>query len=484
MAHVPEGELVVVGDGPERTSLEELAEELGVASQVSFKGDVSAEEKARLYADATCGVYTPISEPFGMMPLEAAAAGRPSVVTIGGGYCEVLNEESAFFVSPEPERIATAIRELFTNRDLARRMGKAAWDCARQYTWEKTSRALLEFLGKVHAKHKEASVRSEPPRFGAFYYPWYQHGEPPRHWNENSDFAAVQDFPVGGPYSSADPATISRHIQVALEAGLDLLVVDWEIGFEGLHPAALQATENLFQAVEDASAPLSIAVSINIQTEDFLMVRKYLTILREEFVSRKAYCKIRDQPPVWYFLDSAFFAVFYHNHKELERLNAGFSPVAAGAVLYRNSVERRMREFFKGWGLYSPLQCCERSSWRSAWVANYDNFLEAAGEDALRVFGICPGYDDTPLSTLSRRDEAFRKIPREDSKTYQMMQEVALELDPLPDVVVVTSFNEFHENTHIEPSEAHGDRYLKSSQTFKRKLLDAARESRARVKGS
>lgn len=55
-------------------------------------------------------------------------------------------------------------------------------------------------------------------------------------------------------------------------------------------------------------------------------------------------------------------------------------------------------------------------------------------------------------------------------KTYERMQNSALGLNPAPHYVVVTSFNEFHENTHIEPSEKYGDLYLKSTKAFKEKL--------------
>jgi hypothetical protein len=57
------------------------------------------------------------------------------------------------------------------------------------------------------------------------------------------------------------------------------------------------------------------------------------------------------------------------------------------------------------------------------------------------------------------------------------MQQVALDLDPSPDLVVVTSFNEFHENTHIEPSMAFGDSFLRSTRSFK----EALRHRRARA---
>ena len=87
---IPEGELLVVGDGPEKPLLKRLRRELGLQDRVRFLGDVSKQRLQELFAKTTCCVYTPIMEPFGMVPLEAAAAGRPLVGTIGGGYSEIL----------------------------------------------------------------------------------------------------------------------------------------------------------------------------------------------------------------------------------------------------------------------------------------------------------------------------------------------------------------------------------------------------------
>ena len=39
-------------------------------------------------------------------------------------------------------------------------------------------------------------------------------------------------------------------------------------------------------------------------------------------------------------------------------------------------------------------------------------------------------------------------------------------LNPRPEAIVIASFNEFHENTHIEPTMTHGDAYIKQTQAF------------------
>jgi hypothetical protein len=102
------------------------------------------------------------------------------------------------------------------------------------------------------------------------------------------------------------------------------------------------------------------------------------------------------------------------------------------------------------------------------WTGAYRDYWEDGG--TLRVFTICPGYDDRGIVSAERAQSQYRSIARDATQTYQRMQRVAFELNPAPHLVVITSFNEFHENTHIEPSQQFGDLYLKSTQAFKEAL--------------
>ncbi|MEE8575563.1 MAG: glycosyltransferase family 4 protein, partial [Thermodesulfobacteriota bacterium] len=126
IAHIEEGFLDIVGKGPERESLETLAEELGVAHRVVFHGSLSNDELAACYEQATCGAYMSVREPFGIMPIEAAAAGRPVIASPDGGYTELLSSDAAFFVPPNPAAIARAMHQLFEDPKLAKRMGALA----------------------------------------------------------------------------------------------------------------------------------------------------------------------------------------------------------------------------------------------------------------------------------------------------------------------------------------------------------------------
>ena len=61
---------------------------------------------------------------------------------------------------------------------------------------------------------------------------------------------------------------------------------------------------------------------------------------------------------------------------------------------------------------------------------------------------------------------AYRQVPRDQTATYARMQKACFELTEGQDLVVVNSFNEFHENTHIEPSEMFGSAYVEATRNF------------------
>ena len=60
----------------------------------------------------------------------------------------------------------------------------------------------------------------------------------------------------------------------------------------------------------------------------------------------------------------------------------------------------------------------------------------------------------------------MRAVARKEGQTYQRMLAIVPNLDPAPELIVINSFNEYHENTHIEPSFNHGNHYLEQTGVF------------------
>lgn len=155
---VPGARLVVCGDGPDRDRLEGLAESHGLNSAVMFPGYVPEQEK-REYLHA-CDVFAMPSreeeggniEGFGIVYLEAAACGKPSIAAETGGVPEaVLHEETGLLVPPDdPDALADAIVKLLKDDELRQRLGRAARRRVEQeLNWTSIARRVHGILEEV-----------------------------------------------------------------------------------------------------------------------------------------------------------------------------------------------------------------------------------------------------------------------------------------------------------------------------------------------
>ena len=102
------GRLVVVGDGPDRARLAGLA-----PPNVELRGRVDDDELERLYT-ACDGVIHPAIDDFGIVPVEALAAGRPVVAFAEGGVTDTIRdgEGGAVFDEATPASLAAALDRL------------------------------------------------------------------------------------------------------------------------------------------------------------------------------------------------------------------------------------------------------------------------------------------------------------------------------------------------------------------------------------
>ncbi len=127
---LPTARVVLVGDGPERRSLECLALELGVAAAVRFDGQLPSPEVRRAYRSADAFCLPAITdargeqEGFGMVFAEAMHAGLPVVTTRSGGITDVVRDSETGLLVPEgnPSLLAEALVRVLTDRPLAARL--------------------------------------------------------------------------------------------------------------------------------------------------------------------------------------------------------------------------------------------------------------------------------------------------------------------------------------------------------------------------
>jgi phosphatidylinositol alpha-mannosyltransferase len=149
-ARYPDVQFVVVGDGEERKRVFDL--DTQVRSRVRLLGTVSHTELAGYYAAADAFLAPATGgESFGIVLVEAMAAGLPVVGSAIPGYDEVVRDGvDGLLVPPsDPQALASAAERVLTDEELARRLGEAGRERARDYTWDRVSRQLEEVYDEV-----------------------------------------------------------------------------------------------------------------------------------------------------------------------------------------------------------------------------------------------------------------------------------------------------------------------------------------------
>lgn len=157
---IPGIRLVVAGSGPERTMLEELTRELGMAEAVSFTGRVDNVDMANLYRSADIMLNPSLVDNMPNSVLEALACGVPVISTNVGGVPYIVDDgKTALLVPPKnPEAMAASITSLLADPELSRRLRDAGLEAVQQYTWANVRDRLLQTYAEVLAKKNNAVV--------------------------------------------------------------------------------------------------------------------------------------------------------------------------------------------------------------------------------------------------------------------------------------------------------------------------------------
>jgi phosphatidylinositol alpha-1,6-mannosyltransferase len=157
---VPDAAVLIVGDGPQRASLQTLAGELGVARDVVFAGAHPWAELPPFFAagDVFCMPTRTRKagwevEGLGIVYLEASAMGLPVVSGRSGGAPDAVRDGETGYVvdGRSPADIAARLVQLLTDRSLATRMGSQGrqW-VAQSWQWDDLAVRLQDLLHPDH----------------------------------------------------------------------------------------------------------------------------------------------------------------------------------------------------------------------------------------------------------------------------------------------------------------------------------------------
>jgi rhamnosyl/mannosyltransferase len=150
LAELPEASLVLGGTGPLSGQLRDVARNAGVAGRVEFTGRIAEADLPAYYqaCDVYCLPSVERAEAFGIVQLEAMAAGKPVVCCELGNGVNWVNRDgvTGLAVAPaDPHALAQALRRLKDDVDLRTRLGAQGRERAlREFTLEAMARSTLQ----------------------------------------------------------------------------------------------------------------------------------------------------------------------------------------------------------------------------------------------------------------------------------------------------------------------------------------------------
>lgn len=291
----------------------------------------------------------------------------------------------------------------------------------------------------------------------AFYYPWYKLDS----WSS----PALEDHPLI-PYSSDDMEAITRHISWAQQHGIHGFISSWwgsgnyrDANFAKLLAATegtdfkatiyFETLSERFKTTQDVINQLEYILASYSHHPNFLRYRglPVIFLYAVEGVARDP-----GQTPL-----QAWEAI-------LERIRAdGYTAVWIGQTFDPSYL--KVFDGLHAYGFYAP-DLPEVYASISGQVRTYQFLQDPNAARKIWVPSVMPGYDD---HLLGRPDSWY--LDRAAGATYDFTFQAAIQSQA--DWIVITSFNEWWEHTHIEPSEKHGVTYLELTKEWSDAFLAA-----------
>jgi glycosyltransferase involved in cell wall biosynthesis/O-antigen/teichoic acid export membrane protein len=159
VAALPEVVLDIAGEGDHRDALEAGIAERGIGDRVVMYGHVSEEEKAALLSRAWVNLTASSAEGWCLTVMEAAMYRTPSAALAVGGLPESIVDGTTGLLADDGAGLVECVGRLVADRELRERLGDAAYERARGFTWDATAAANLEVLS-AEADTSRAGLRA------------------------------------------------------------------------------------------------------------------------------------------------------------------------------------------------------------------------------------------------------------------------------------------------------------------------------------
>lgn len=305
-----------------------------------------------------------------------------------------------------------------------------------------------------------------PKKVLAFYYGWYgnpQFSERWVHWSNvdkgNKNIGNSTHYPKLEPYDSHNPEVVEQHCRWAKEAGIDALIVSW------WHPNDFH--DKGMPLILDTAQKFGLEVTVYLETvpnqkrEDGLT---YVDYLIQNYSEHPAWLKLKNRPVIFIY-GRAINQIGLNGW--LWIINKVNQKYSEGIVFIGDRISKNSARVFDGIHTYNITGSTQGKSPEEIrqWAQNsFPQWITTAGKDRISCITIIPGYDDSKLG----RPEPRPITDRHNGETYRILWQETISANP--DWILITSWNEWHEGSEIEPSVENGDRESNTTVQFARRF--------------
>jgi hypothetical protein len=405
-------------------------------------------------AGATLASYTPVGV---RPPVNASQTGSTMRMTnaapgtsVEVGYDAVLAGVASSAVTwtlTTSEPAATSLEVFAANNPSAPQL-------VDRFAFDGTTAEFTSTAARLASGESVAVTPMAPHLVLAHYYPWYT----PESWRDPE----LLDRPLQ-LYSSDDPAAIGRQTEQARSAGIDAFVVSWQGRTNAMN-------DRRTRLVLDAAARSGMRACVYFETTvanptadpsrptDPKTMVQWLEDAADMYGSHPAYLRVDGRPVI--FVYSASRLAEREWSRVLEAVRAsGRNPVVIGDFFHSPLINVLDGEYQYINVMMSAADVEDHYRTESLRVRTF-NLLRPGSARRVWVASVSPGYDDRRLS--ARREHVL--IDRANGAVYDEQWRAATTL--AADWVVITTWNEYFENTGIEPTERFGTTYLDATRKW------------------
>ncbi|KAK8792858.1 hypothetical protein WA158_005022 [Blastocystis sp. Blastoise] len=285
----------------------------------------------------------------------------------------------------------------------------------------------------------------------SFYYPWYgseAHDGKWRHWNHKTlphwtesvnrqypikqhnppDDVASSFYPLLGPYSSIDEQVIETHMKYSVIAGIGVLVVSWYP--HSLSDDGFLSVDNYMPIIMDLANKYHIKIAFHIEPykdRSALSVKADLKYIIDTYGNHPAFYRYNRKPLVYiydsYLIDYNEWNSILDDKGANTIRNTAYDSIVIGLAVQATDCAQLTKSNFNG--IYTYF-----ASEGFTYGSTYHNWNQLS-------------YSVRPWNQMNTRQ-------RNDGAYYTQAWEEALRHNP--GIISITSFNEWHEGTQIEPA--------------------------------